>query len=117
MLYTPDKQNLQGLSYFDEVNGAPVFSYDKIKGENSIIKLGSTFSTVAEVQDAMTTLSDTTFCKFVIELNKVRGKKAKRKMVFKCCFGVGHHRKSASKGIRQRTSRYVGCPAFVTILQ
>ena len=117
ILYTPEGRNLQGLSYFDEVNGAPVYSYGKIKGENSIIKLGATFSSVGEVHDAMTKLSDTTFCKFVIEQNKVRGKKGKRKMVFKCCFGVGHYRKSSSKGIRQRTTRYVGCPAFVTIWQ
>ena len=117
ILCTPEGQNLQGLSYFDKINGAPIYSYGKIKGENSIIKLGVTFSTLAEVHDAMTKLSDTTFCKFVIEINKVRGKKGKRKMVFKCCFGVGHYRKSSSKGIRQRTTRYVGCPAFVTILQ
>ena len=112
---TPDGQILRGLSFFQEVNGAPLYSYGKIKGENSIIKLGLTFSTVAEVHEAMAKLSDTTYCKFVIELNKVRGKKGKRRMLFKCCFGV--YKKSRSTGIRQQMSKYVGCPAFVSILQ
>ena len=115
IISTPESKNLRGLSSFHSVNGAPLYSYGKIKGENSIIKLGLTFSTVDEVQEAMTKLSDTTFCKFVIELNKVRGKKAKRRMLFRCNFGV--FQKSKSNGIRQQISRYVGCPAFVTILQ
>ena len=84
---------------------------DKIKGENSIINLGMTFASLAEVKEAIITLSDTTLCKFVNYANARKSKSSKIRMMYKCTFGV--LRKSQSKGIRQQTQKYVGCPAFV----
>lgn len=90
---------------------------DKIPGENSIINLRSTFPTLEDVQEAITKLSDSTFCKFVISTNSVerRGSEHTRRIVYKCRYGEG--RVSKSKGIRASSSKNVGCPAFLRIKQ
>merc|ERR1719450_2079301 len=85
--------------------GTPMFVSDKMKGENSIIQLGKTFSSVAEVQETISQLNDVNFSNYV--------RRNRRNMVYKCKFGV--LQASQSKGIRQQPSKYVGCPAFVNI--
>lgn len=99
------------LSPQDVLKGTPIVFSDKMKGENSIIQLGKTFSSVAEVQETISQLNDATFSKYVNFSNSVR--RNRRNMVYKCKFGV--LQASQSKGIRQQPSKYVGCPAFVNI--
>ena len=114
MAEVKDEKNIMNFILdYNVYDNSPIMFRDEMKKSNSIIKLGMTFSNVEEVKDTIIKLSDTTFCKFVNSTNG--GWKSRRRMIFKCTFGI--LRRSQSQGIRQTGSKYVGCPAFVEILQ
>jgi hypothetical protein len=83
----------------------------------SLVRLGSAFPSLAEVHEAVDRLSDTSLARFVRTSSWARKgiKIPKRKISYKCCYGV--LRKSTSLGIRQSSMKYVGCPAALRINQ
>ena len=90
---------------------------NKITDEETEIQVGAYFRSKEEVQDAVDRLSDASLTRFVCSSNFTRtnGTGTKRKIAYTCCFG--NLRSSKSKGIRQSSSKYVGCPAHVRFNQ
>ena len=90
---------------------------NKMIHEETEIQVGAYFLSKEEVQDAVDRLSDASLTRFVCSSNSTRtnGTGTKRKIQYTCCFG--NLRNSKSKGIRQSSSKYVGCPARVRFNQ
>jgi len=81
--------------------------------------VGNTFDNMDEVKTAVIKYSETNFSPLVSVSNTVtKGRTLsgfRRRVTYGCPYG--QTRKSSSKGIRQRTSKYVGCPVYLRINQ
>ena len=87
-----------------------------ISGEH-VIKVGATFASREEVQNAVEQFSDSNFSPFVIFSCSIKKhlKFPTRKLVYKCPYGI--LKKSKSEGKTTKQSKYVGCPAVLHIFQ
>ena len=111
-------ENGEGVYKVNESKEKPEKEDRKMRLKNTIIKVGQTFASISEVKEAVECLSDATYCRFVCSSNCVENKTTipKRRIKYDCSFG-GRVKKSTSKGIRQCSSKYVGCPAFLQFNQ
>ncbi|XP_051158265.1 uncharacterized protein LOC127279766 [Leptopilina boulardi] len=92
---------------------------------NGRLKIGDTFSSLAELEKKVNELQNETYSIFYKRncLSKAEGLKKKRKKVLKdgieyhnlklCCKKVGHNMQSTSTGDRESWTFKTNCPAFI----
>jgi len=124
-MFTHSSARIKGYKRDDAINRS-IQDIERIRSSKSPTDpkfapfiVGNTFDSMDDVKIAIKEYSEANFSPLVsVASSASKGRTLsgmRRRVTYGCPYG--QTRKSASKGIRQRTSRYVGCPVYLRIHQ